>query len=113
MRLKAMDEACASTNRRCHVNGFGHLFHVRSRFKTGLRVSVYAIWTLHRVGHRQPDKRLLASCKGAVLLTCLVPCRELFKEIRPVLADVREPIEVFFFVVCHHAISAKGSITER
>src|SRR5260370_25324155 len=101
MRLEAMDETCTSTNRGCHVNRFGHLFDVRSGFKTRLRVSVYAIRTLHGVRHGQANEGLLASCECAVLLACLVPCHELFKEIGPVLADIREPIEVFFLVVRH------------
>src|SRR5687767_15055623 len=101
MSLETMYQARAAANCRSHVNSFRHLVQIGSGFQTGLGVRIYAVGTLHSVGYCQAYERLLPPAQCPVFLTGLVPGHKLRKQIGPMLADVRKPVEIVFFVIWH------------
>lgn len=97
--MKAVYQARAAAQGRSHVYGLCHLLHVRARFERGLCIGVYAVRTLQGMRDRKPNQSLLAPRERPVLLTGLIPCHKLLKEVWAMLAHFRETSEVFFFII--------------
>ena len=82
-----------------HVHRLGHLLQVRTLLQAGLGVGVNAVGTLHRVGHRQGDQRLLPFRQGAFGEYRPIPLAEFVPQLACVSPDRRELGQVVRMVV--------------
>jgi len=58
-----MDKGRTTSDSRYHMNGLGHLSHIRSLFQAGLRKGIDAVRTLNGMGHGKSYERFLPFCE--------------------------------------------------